>query len=106
MGLPESLQLFDETQVKGHEKKIPPLQLTPAYRAQLEFKGTVLRRGSGIAEVVERAVSKSVVPLTGNRGFEPVSLQRRVRSEPRSGRSQAATLGVPRGLSPIRPNGR
>jgi hypothetical protein len=52
MGLPESLQLFDETQVKGHEKKIPPLQLTPAYRAQLEFKGTVLCRGSGIAEVV------------------------------------------------------
>src|SRR5437588_11711846 len=38
---------FDETQVKGHEKKIPPC------------------RGSGIAEVVERAVSKSVVPLTG-----------------------------------------
>jgi hypothetical protein len=29
MGLPESLQLFDETRVKGHEKKIPPLQLTP-----------------------------------------------------------------------------
>jgi hypothetical protein len=33
-------------------------------------------------------------------------LQRRVRSEPRSGRSQAATPGVPRGLSPIRPSGR
>ena len=34
------------------KKKIPPLQLTPAYRAELEFKGTVLCRGSGIAEVV------------------------------------------------------
>jgi hypothetical protein len=33
-------------------KKIPPLQLTPAYRAQLEFKGAVLCRGSEIAEVV------------------------------------------------------
>src|ERR1700737_3412661 len=41
-----------------------------------------------------------------NRKFESISLQRRVRSEPRSGRSQAATLGVPRGLSPIRPSGR
>ena len=64
------------------KKKIPPLQLTPAYRAELEFKGTVLCRGSGIAEVVERAVSKSVVPLTGDRGFESVSLQRRVWCEP------------------------
>jgi hypothetical protein len=25
MGLAGSLQLFDETRVKGHEKKIPPL---------------------------------------------------------------------------------
>ena len=73
MGLPESLQLFDETRVKGHEKD-PPLQLTPAYGAQLEFKGTVLCRGSGIAEVVERAVSKSVVPLMGDQGFESRSL--------------------------------
>jgi hypothetical protein len=32
--------------------------------------------------VVERAVSKSVVPLTGDRGFESVSLQRRIHCEP------------------------
>ena len=82
MGLPESLQPFDETRVKGHEKKDPAASADPAYRAQLEFKGTVLCRGSGIAEVVERAVSKSVVPLTGDRGFESVSLQRRVWCEP------------------------
>jgi len=63
-----------------HEKKIPPLQLTPAYRAQLEFKGTVLCRGSGVVEVVERAVSKSVPSLTGDRGFESGSLQQRVQN--------------------------
>jgi len=44
-------------------------------------------------------------PLRRDRGVESSFLQRRVRSEPRSGRSQAAKLGVPRGLSLIRPSG-
>ena len=37
------------------------------------------------AHVGERGVSKSVVLLTGNRGFESISLQRRVQCEPSLG---------------------
>ena len=57
-------------------KKDPAASADPACRAQLEFKGTVLCRGSGIAEVVERAVSKSVLSLTGTEGSNPAPSSR------------------------------
>jgi hypothetical protein len=43
---------------------------------------SVFEGGGGARACWERGVSKSVVLLTGDRGFESISLQRGVRGEP------------------------
>jgi transposase len=48
----------------------------------LDGAASVFEGGGGARACWERGVSKSVVLLTGDRGFESISLQRRVRCEP------------------------
>jgi transposase-like protein len=45
----------------------------------LEGAASVFEGGGGVRACWERGVSKSVVLLTGDRGFESISLHRRVR---------------------------
>jgi integrase len=56
-------------------KKNPAASADPADRAQLEFKETVLCRGSGIAEVVERAVSKNRATVRQKKTGQPVKFE-------------------------------
>ena len=48
----------------------------------LDGAASVFEGGGGARACWERGVSKSVVLLTGDRGFESISLQRGVRCEP------------------------
>jgi transposase-like protein len=50
----------------------------------LDGAASVFEGGDGARGCWERRVSKSVVLLTGDRGFESISLQRRVSSKPKS----------------------
>ena len=56
-------------------KKNPAASADRADRAQLEFKETVLCRGSGIAEVVERAVSKNRATVRQKKTGQPVKFE-------------------------------
>jgi integrase len=56
-------------------KKNPAASADPADRAQLEFKETVLCRRSGIAEVVERAVSKNRATVRQKKTGQPVKFE-------------------------------
>jgi integrase len=56
-------------------KKNPAASADRADRAQLEFKETVLCRGSGIAEVVERAVSKKSRYRAAEEDGQPVKFE-------------------------------
>src|ERR1700726_1566774 len=51
------------------------------WKKQLLDGAASVFEGGGGARMLGRGVSKSVVLLTGDRGFESISLQRRVRSE-------------------------
>ena len=59
--------------------------------------------GGGARACWERGVSKSVVLLTGDRGFESISLQRRVYCEPEAGLVWDKQLRPSRGATPINP---
>ena len=64
----------------------------------LDGAASVFEGGGGARACWERGVSKSVVLLTGDRGFESISLHRRVICEPGlRGASQIAEPDDPRG---------
>ena len=64
----------------------------------LDGAASVFEGGGGARACWERGVSKSVVLLTGDRGFESISLHRRVSNELSSGcrcRARASSLRRP-----------
>src|SRR6267154_5751467 len=68
----------------------------------LDGAASVFEGGGGARASWERGVSKSVVLLTGDRGFESISLQRRVTCEPVSRVNSPSYVEKPRFSAGVR----